>query len=277
MACWADEDDIVCIHPGGPRVVGAMAIRATFEAMFSNGSIRAWPERARKTQAVASAVHNVLERVEVLGPERPRPGLGDRHQRLSQDGAGLAHGGAPRQPRHPQRDPGSLRHTAGVALSAGVALTGQAAGIELPRALVAAGRQPADHLAGAVCAPRVRRAIRLPARALDHARRRLRRPRLACSRRPACASARAPLLVLFHGLEGSSRSHYAEAFADFAAERGLAYRGAAFPRLQRRAQPGAARLSLGRPRGDRLDPGAPARAARAARCSRSACRWAAMR
>jgi predicted alpha/beta-fold hydrolase len=32
-----------------------------------------------------------------------------------------------------------------------------------------------------------------------------------------------PLLVLFHGLEGSSRSHYAEAFADFAAERGMAY------------------------------------------------------
>jgi uncharacterized protein len=33
----------------------------------------------------------------------------------------------------------------------------------------------------------------------------------------------APLLVLFHGLEGSSRSHYAEAFADFAQERGLAF------------------------------------------------------
>lgn len=29
-----------------------------------------------------------------------------------------------------------------------------------------------------------------------------------------------PLLVLFHGLEGSSRSHYAEAFADVARERG---------------------------------------------------------
>lgn len=33
----------------------------------------------------------------------------------------------------------------------------------------------------------------------------------------------APLLVLFHGLEGSSRSHYAEAFADWAALQGLAY------------------------------------------------------
>ena len=67
MACWADEDDIVCIHPGGPRVVGATAIRATFESMFSDGgSVRAWPERVRKTVAVGSSVHNVLERVEVL-------------------------------------------------------------------------------------------------------------------------------------------------------------------------------------------------------------------
>ena len=32
-----------------------------------------------------------------------------------------------------------------------------------------------------------------------------------------------PLLVLFHGLEGSSRSHYAEAFAAFAAAQGMAY------------------------------------------------------
>lgn len=33
----------------------------------------------------------------------------------------------------------------------------------------------------------------------------------------------APLLVLFHGLEGTSRSHYAEAFADFAQSSGMAY------------------------------------------------------
>ena len=36
-------------------------------------------------------------------------------------------------------------------------------------------------------------------------------------------SENAPLLVLFHGLEGSSRSHYAEAFADWACEHGLAF------------------------------------------------------
>ena len=37
------------------------------------------------------------------------------------------------------------------------------------------------------------------------------------------APAAETLLVLFHGLEGSSRSHYAEAFAGFARARGFAY------------------------------------------------------
>ena len=75
MACWADEDDIFCIHPGGPRVVGASAIRATFEAMFVNGgAIRAFPQAVRKVASVASCVHNVVERVEVLTPEGPQNG-----------------------------------------------------------------------------------------------------------------------------------------------------------------------------------------------------------
>ncbi|RZI92243.1 MAG: alpha/beta hydrolase, partial [Variovorax sp.] len=39
----------------------------------------------------------------------------------------------------------------------------------------------------------------------------------------AIAPAPRPLLVLFHGLEGSSRSHYAEAFAAFAAARGMGF------------------------------------------------------
>ena len=66
MACWADEDEVVCVHPGGPRVVGTLAIRAAFDAMFSNGSIRAVPQQVRKVESLTSVVHNVLERIEVL-------------------------------------------------------------------------------------------------------------------------------------------------------------------------------------------------------------------
>lgn len=72
MACWADEDDIVCIHPGGPRVVGVGAIRAAFDAMFAHGgSIQARPENIRRVDSLASAVHHVLEKVEVLMPDGP--------------------------------------------------------------------------------------------------------------------------------------------------------------------------------------------------------------
>ena len=40
---------------------------------------------------------------------------------------------------------------------------------------------------------------------------------------PVAQPSERPLLVLFHGLEGSSASHYAEAFADFARSHGMAY------------------------------------------------------
>jgi predicted alpha/beta-fold hydrolase len=40
---------------------------------------------------------------------------------------------------------------------------------------------------------------------------------------PVPADPAAPLLVMFHGLEGSSRSHYAEAFAEEAKARGMAF------------------------------------------------------
>jgi len=71
MACWADEDEIVCVHPGGPRLVGLGAIRAAFDAIFNNGSIRVRPQAVRKIESLASVVHNVRERIEVLTEDGP--------------------------------------------------------------------------------------------------------------------------------------------------------------------------------------------------------------
>lgn len=72
MACWADDDEMFCVHPGGPRLVGSVAIRAAFEQMFGHGAIHATPARVRKVESLASAVHNVLERIEVLTPDGAR-------------------------------------------------------------------------------------------------------------------------------------------------------------------------------------------------------------
>lgn len=72
MACWAEEDDIVCIHPGGPRMIGAGAIRAVFEGMFQNGSVQAHPQRIHRVQSLACEVHHLIERVEVITPKGAR-------------------------------------------------------------------------------------------------------------------------------------------------------------------------------------------------------------
>ncbi|CDS52320.1 Alternative dihydrofolate reductase 3 [Polaromonas sp. CG9_12] len=72
MACWGDEDEMVCVHPGGSRLVGAGAIRSAFDAMFANGSLRVQPLKVRRVQALGSSVHSVLERIEILTEEGPR-------------------------------------------------------------------------------------------------------------------------------------------------------------------------------------------------------------
>lgn len=74
MAVWADEEDIVCVHPGGARVVGPRAVRAAFEAIFASGQLAVHPEHVKVVQAMGSAVHSVLERIDVVTVEGPRTG-----------------------------------------------------------------------------------------------------------------------------------------------------------------------------------------------------------
>jgi ketosteroid isomerase-like protein len=35
MATWAEDEDIVCVHPGGPRLVGYEAVRIGWEQLFA--------------------------------------------------------------------------------------------------------------------------------------------------------------------------------------------------------------------------------------------------
>ena len=72
MALWADDDEVVCVHPGGTRIVGSAAIRASFEAIFANGGIPVRPEQVHRLAAMGSALHHLVERVEVRGEQGPQ-------------------------------------------------------------------------------------------------------------------------------------------------------------------------------------------------------------
>jgi len=72
MSVWSDDDDITCVHPGGPRIIGPAAIRAAFDAMFTNGAIDVHPDKVRRIVTHVSAVHSVVERIQVMTEEGPR-------------------------------------------------------------------------------------------------------------------------------------------------------------------------------------------------------------
>lgn len=74
MAVWSDDEDVACIHPGGPRLRGRAAIRAAFEALFASGRIEAHAERVRRLQVDGAAVHHVLERVRLAADDAARFG-----------------------------------------------------------------------------------------------------------------------------------------------------------------------------------------------------------
>lgn len=72
MAVWADDEDVACVHPGGPRVTGPAAIRASFEAIFANGPIPVQPEQVHRLDALSGAVHHLVERIDVRTDEGTR-------------------------------------------------------------------------------------------------------------------------------------------------------------------------------------------------------------
>jgi ketosteroid isomerase-like protein len=69
MAVWADDDEVVCVHPGGARLVGAAAIGASFEALFAHGGVPAQPEQVHRLHGLGLAVHHLVERIRVPSPQ----------------------------------------------------------------------------------------------------------------------------------------------------------------------------------------------------------------
>jgi ketosteroid isomerase-like protein len=64
MALWADEEDIVCVHPGASRLVGHVAIRASWEAIFERGGVHIHPRQVQVTQNLMTSIHNIIEEIE---------------------------------------------------------------------------------------------------------------------------------------------------------------------------------------------------------------------
>jgi len=66
MGVWSEDDEIVCIHPGGPRLVGHQAISASWREIMANGPISVRPSEPQVLHGSLVSVHSVLSRVMAL-------------------------------------------------------------------------------------------------------------------------------------------------------------------------------------------------------------------
>jgi ketosteroid isomerase-like protein len=64
MALWAEDEEIVCIHPGSSRLVGHATIRASFEAIFERGTVQIRPVQMHAVRNMLTEVHNIIEEVQ---------------------------------------------------------------------------------------------------------------------------------------------------------------------------------------------------------------------
>ncbi len=73
MAAWAEDEDIVCVHPGGPRLVGYEAVRAGWEQLFSGETKLSFRlDEIVVIETVGLAMQSAIEHVTVGSDPKPR-------------------------------------------------------------------------------------------------------------------------------------------------------------------------------------------------------------
>jgi ketosteroid isomerase-like protein len=73
MATWAEDEDIVCVHPGGPRLVGYDAVRAGWEHLFAgNARLSFRLDEIVVIETVGLALQSAVEHVTVGDDPKPR-------------------------------------------------------------------------------------------------------------------------------------------------------------------------------------------------------------
>ena len=73
MAAWAEDEEVICVHPGGTRLVGYDAVRAGWEQLFAGDVRLAFRlEQAVFVETVGLAMQSAIEHVMLSTDGTPR-------------------------------------------------------------------------------------------------------------------------------------------------------------------------------------------------------------
>ena len=74
MAVWAEDEEIVCVHPAGQRLAGQEQVREAWRLMFAGGAgMQIQIAQQVAVSGMMVAVHSVHESITVAGEKQPRP------------------------------------------------------------------------------------------------------------------------------------------------------------------------------------------------------------
>ena len=73
MEVWAEDEEIVCIHPGGPRLAGYDQVRAGWAQIFGPGQrLKVHLTNPVVLSGMMLSIHSVHENITVAGEARAR-------------------------------------------------------------------------------------------------------------------------------------------------------------------------------------------------------------
>jgi uncharacterized protein (TIGR02246 family) len=73
MEVWADDEDVVCVHPGGPRLAGYERVRESWTQIFAaRQRLQVRTSDQSVVQGMMFAIHSLHENITVVGEKQPR-------------------------------------------------------------------------------------------------------------------------------------------------------------------------------------------------------------
>ncbi|MBK6982112.1 MAG: nuclear transport factor 2 family protein [Betaproteobacteria bacterium] len=115
MVVWADGDEVVCVHPAGPRLTGFEAVRDSWMQIFTSGmklSVRV--TQSRRLDGPSVAVRSVVESITAPGTEAAPQLVNATNVYVLTDAGwriAMHHASPPEQVEAPVEDEAAQQHT----------------------------------------------------------------------------------------------------------------------------------------------------------------------
>jgi uncharacterized protein (TIGR02246 family) len=115
MVVWAEGDDVVCVHPAGPRLAGFEAVRESWMQIFAgNVKLSVRVTESRRLDGPSVAVRSVVESITAPGTEASPQTVNATNVYVLTDAGwriAMHHASPPEQLAAPEEDDAEQPHT----------------------------------------------------------------------------------------------------------------------------------------------------------------------